>query len=198
MFLQRLGVIRAAAGAMIALALTLTPAYAGGGGGGHGGGGGGGGHGGGGGGGYHGGGGYYGGYRGGYYGGYRGGYGYGYYGPSIGIYIGGYSDYPSYGYTASADYYNPDVPYAQPYVEPSAGPTLAVNADQPAHITVQLPNADAHVWFDGNATRQGGVERTFATPPLTSGRTYHYQIQVKWIENGTEMSKTAHHHGEAG
>ena len=55
---------------------------------------------------------------------------------------------------------------------------------------MQLPNADAQVWFDGNATRQGGAERMFATPPLTPGRVYHYQIEAKWMENGVEMSKT--------
>jgi uncharacterized protein (TIGR03000 family) len=198
MFLQRLPFARTAAGVMIALAFTVAPAYAGhggGGGGGHGGGGGG--HGGGGGG-YHGGGyGGYGGYgRGGYggYGGYGRGFGYGGFGLGYGLgYYGGgygYDDYPSYGTTYSG-YYNPDVQYAQP----TLNVTPSVNYDQGAadaraHITVQVPDPSAQVFFDGDATRQRGNERVFVTPPLAPGGNFHYTIEAKWMENGQEMSKT--------
>ncbi len=202
MLMQRLPFARTAAGLMIALAFTVAPAYAGhggGGGGGHGGGGGG--HGGGGGG-YHGGGGSYhggGGYHDGYHDhdnfhgsfapGFFVGYGLGY---GLGNYGGGYGygGYPSYGTTYSG-YYNPDVQAVQPTlnVAPSANYYEGAG-DHRAHITVQVPTADAQVFFDGTQTQQQGVDRVFVTPPLEPGVTFHYTIEAKWEENGKEMNKT--------
>jgi uncharacterized protein (TIGR03000 family) len=206
MFLQRLPFARTATGLMMALAFTVAPAYAAkGGSGNHGGGGS---YHGGGGSSYHGGGYNGGGYRGGYNGGgYRGGYGgYGGYGYGRGGYYGGYGygsgiglgigigAYPSYGYSSYSNYYNPDVQYAQPSysVTPSVGytDTLSTQSDDRAHINVQVSDPNAEVFFDGGQTRQKGNDRTFVTPPLSAGQTYHYTIEARWMENGKQMEKT--------
>jgi len=169
--------------AAAALLFAAAPASAGkgGGGGGHSGGG----HGGGGG--YHGG----GGYRGGY--GYRG-YGYG----GVGIYLGGYGygyGYPYYGYGApyggyASDYYAP--PAAPIYVTPPpvATPGYQFGGDAPpdntAHVSVRIP-ADAEVWFGGGKTQQTGAVREFASPPLTPGKEYTYDIKARWMVGGKEV-----------
>jgi uncharacterized protein (TIGR03000 family) len=213
MFLQRFSIARTVAGALAVLAFTVAPAFAdhGGGGGyrggyggyngggyrggygGYNGGGYRGGYGGYNGGGYRGGYGGYGGYgRGNYYGGYSPGYfgNYGY-GPGIGIGI-GIGTYPSYGYSTYSNYYNP--PSVQ-YVEPTYRVTPSVNYDEGAtddraHIDVQVPDADAQVFFDGDQTSQKGTERSFVSPPLLTGHSYHYTIEARWMENGHQMKKT--------
>ena len=198
MFLQQSAIARTVIGALAVLAFTVAPAFAEKGRGGYNGGG------------YHGGynGGYIGGYNGGAYGGYfrggdydgyRGGYGYnrgGYYGGygygrGIGIGIGAY---PSYGYSTYSNYYNPSVQYVQPsyIVRPSVGvtDTVSTQSDGRAHIRVQVSDPNAEVLFDGDQTRQRGNDRTFVTPPLEPGQTFHYTIEARWMENGKQMDKT--------
>jgi uncharacterized protein (TIGR03000 family) len=113
------------------------------------------------------------------------GYGLGYYGGGY-----GYDDYPSYDTTYSG-YYNPDVTVVPPVLN-VAPPVLndQGTADARAHITVDVPNPEAQVFFDGDPTRQRGAERVFVTPPLSPGGTFHYTIEARWMENGQEVSRT--------
>lgn len=150
----------------------------------------------------------YGGYgRGGYgYGGYGRGYGYGgygwggyglglgggYYGGYYGGYDGGYPYYsdsyyaPGYGYNSSplattSSYYNPDIA--------AAGYSAPSRNDMTATVAVHVP-ADAKVWFDDSPTQQTGGFRQFATPPLESGKVYHYDIHAQWTDNGKTIDRT--------
>jgi uncharacterized protein (TIGR03000 family) len=178
--------------------------------GGHGGGGGG--HGGGGGG--HGGGYGHGGYGGGYgHGGYGGGYGYGRgygYGGFYGGFYGGglfYGDYLTGGgypgyyapnvYSPPAYYYYPDpgVSYASPrgsYTAPTTAYYYAPSAPtttNSASIHVVLPDPQAKVQFDGNATTSTGSERYYHTPELAPGGSYQYKLRVSWMQDGTQVSQ---------
>ena len=200
---------------LVALVPFLWPsatAYAGrggGGGGGHGGGG----HGGGGG---HAGGGYYGGGYGGYRGGY-GGYGYGLGGFGLGYGLGSYGGYGyggyggsgyggySSGYGLSGGYPQYATPsYGQGYVVPSSGyvdpsdvPTDSRQsgyyapqaADDTARIRVFVPT-DAKVWIGGEETTKTGEERTFASPALTPGKAYTYQVKAVWMQDGKQVERT--------
>jgi uncharacterized protein (TIGR03000 family) len=150
-------------------------------GGGHGGGGhGGGGHGGGGhGGGGHGGQGGHGGH--GHGGFHRGFYGYGGFYPGYGYYP-GYSS--GYGYGA----YYPS--YAYGYGDSLVDPALVTTrqsfsytppADNRARIRVRVPR-DAELWIAGDTTRQRGVDRLFTSPALSPGKTYTYEIKVRWMD----------------
>jgi uncharacterized protein (TIGR03000 family) len=169
-----------------------------------------------GGGGYHGG--YYhgGGYNSGYYhggyGGYHGygyrGYGYGYY-PGIYLSLGGwpyyggygygsygYSSYPSYGsypyYSDYSAYYSPSMTYTPSYAPDYSTP--AYNYAPPADtttatVTIHVP-PDAQVWFDDSLTRQNGEMRTFVTPPLESGKVFHYNVRARWMNGNTPVDTT--------
>ncbi|HBI42924.1 MAG TPA: hypothetical protein DDY78_08715, partial [Planctomycetales bacterium] len=55
---------------------------------------------------------------------------------------------------------------------------------------MQVPNADAQVFFDGDKTSQTGAERAFVSPPLEAGRSFHYTIEARWMEDGHQMKKT--------
>jgi uncharacterized protein (TIGR03000 family) len=155
----------------------------------------------------------WGGYRGGYYsgwggnyggwGGYYGGRGWGwggypgywggnYYGS--GVMFGTSPYYSSYGYG-----YSPSVVYGTPsytttpsfYYAPSAAAvtpdTSAVSNDR-AQIEVMVP-PDAEILFDGSATQQRGEDRLFVSPPLNPGRSYTYDIEAKWMENGRQVDQ---------
>ena len=184
---------------LVALASFLWPTaatFAGpGGGGGHGGGGGGG-HGGGHGGGGHGYGG--GGYHGGYGGGYRGGYGYGGYGLG-GL---GYGGYGGLGYNSGyavappyrQGYVDPNVQYVDPsvqqdYSQRQSGYYAPPTQDNSAMIRVFVP-PDAKVWIGGEATTKTGEDRTFASPVLTPGKSYTYQIKATWMQDGKPVEQT--------
>jgi uncharacterized protein (TIGR03000 family) len=152
-------------------------------------------------------------------GGWRGGYyeGWGSYSPWYGSYNGyypysPYHPYSTYGSTVyTAPYY-----YGSTYYSPSvysSSPTMYGNAfvsgttasgansttqsfyppnwrgDMPAFIDVQVP-ADAQIWFDGESTSQGGMERTFRSPPLAQGQNYSYEVKARWNENGKDMERT--------
>jgi uncharacterized protein (TIGR03000 family) len=140
-----------------------------------------------------------GGHGGGYnHGGYNHGYyhhGYGYY---PGIYGGAYpwygadtsyDTYPRYSYyNASAVQYNdPPAQYYSPAAQYYAPPAPVVNDF--ANVNVIVPDPQARVWFDGNATSQAGTERLFHMPSLTMGSTYNYQIRASWMQGGREVSQ---------
>jgi len=69
-------------------------------------------------------------------------------------------------------------------------PVASPPAASAANIRVLLPEPTAKVWFDTTLTNQGGTERLFHTPPLTSG-SYSYRIRAAWIQNGKEMIQEA-------
>lgn len=125
------------------------------------------------------------GYRGGYYGGYRGGY-----------YYGGY--YSPYYYGRSY-YYTPSYYYSTPvYSTPVVVPTTEVRqsfyntpaaTQETATVRVLVPVPNAQVWFDGTPTNQGGMERTFQTPPLDPNGTYSYMVRARWTQNGQAVDR---------
>ena len=190
----------------VAAIAAMTPggtAFARGGGGGHGGGG-------------HGGGGYHGGY-GGYHGGYGygnrgygyGGYGYGFgSGVGVGLLLGGYGGYGGYGgggyggyggasYTSGYNGYGPDY-YGQPPAGydpsmaspggPGGAPPGIVNlTDSDVLLSVRVP-ANATVWLNGDQTTQTGPRREYISSGLTPGKTYTFEIQAQWEQNGKVMN----------
>jgi uncharacterized protein (TIGR03000 family) len=60
-----------------------------------------------------------------------------------------------------------------------------------ATITLTVP-ADAEVVFNGKATTQTGTERIYRVPPLEKGKSYSYDVVVRWKKDGkvVEEKKT--------
>jgi len=58
-----------------------------------------------------------------------------------------------------------------------------------AFIDLAVP-ANAEVWFQGIKTRQQGNVRRFASPPLTEGRPFVYDIRVRWTANGRAVTRS--------
>ncbi|GIW78566.1 MAG: hypothetical protein KatS3mg105_0373 [Gemmatales bacterium] len=59
---------------------------------------------------------------------------------------------------------------------------------EPAWITVKVPD-DAVIEINGRRTRSTGPVRTFETPPLEVGTTYHYTIRMTYTEGGKKVSR---------
>jgi len=95
-----------------------------------------------------------------------------------------YYDYPrsTYYYDVAPDYYA--APATQFYYEPA--PQQAPNT---AQIRVLVPDPNARVWFDGNATQQTGTDRLFHTPSLQAGVANTYRIRATWMQDGREMTQ---------
>ncbi len=92
-----------------------------------------------------------------------------------------------------ASYYFPPESPTEQDMQPAdyaAGPQ-----DNEAHLLVRVPE-NAELWFDGKATQQRGPEREFHSPPLTPGQSYHYDVRLRWTENGKSMEakRTIHVH----
>jgi len=140
--------------------------------------------------------------------GYGNGYGNGYYGSGYGYGRGYYGSgyYP--GYYGSSYYSTPYYSnYAQPYygtdyyapsIVQSPGVNVYQSSYEPAQsqqsttsatVVVLLPRPDAMVWFNGAATTQQGVERSFATPALDTGSSYSYTVRARWTENGQTVER---------
>src|SRR5262245_15322176 len=92
-----------------------------------------------------------------------------------------YYSQPFY-YSQPSYYYDPGATYAPSYAAPAA----PVGA---ASITVNVPDPNAQVWFNGQMTRQGGTQRVFNTPSLESGYSYTYTIRAAWTQNGQPYSR---------
>jgi uncharacterized protein (TIGR03000 family) len=116
-------------------------------------------------------------------------------GNSFGIGRGYYSPYNTYGsrynstpYNYGSNYYyvDPIVQIPSTEIQQSFYPAPVVQ--QSANVVVVLPRADAQVWFDGAATSQSGMERTYTSPPLEPG-TYVYSIRARWMENGKSVQR---------
>jgi uncharacterized protein (TIGR03000 family) len=131
------------------------------------------------------------------YGGYGLGYGLGYggYYPS---YYGGYP-YSSYGYDTGVSYIGGSSLYTTPGITgySSAYPPIqqqqVAPKDDAAHLLVMVPE-DAELWFNGSTTTQKGTQRVFASPPLTPGKRYTYEIKARWMRDGkpVEEVRTVH------
>ncbi len=59
-----------------------------------------------------------------------------------------------------------------------------------ATIRVRVPNPTARVFFDDTVTRQQGMERVFASPPLDPDKSYSYIVRATWMENGKEVTRS--------
>jgi uncharacterized protein (TIGR03000 family) len=69
---------------------------------------------------------------------------------------------------------------------PSSRPTPRL--ENRAHIWLHVP-ADAEVWFEGAKTKQTGTLRYFFSPPLEAGKSYSYQVQVRWQKEGKTIER---------
>jgi uncharacterized protein (TIGR03000 family) len=98
-------------------------------------------------------------------------------------------------------YYYPDAgaSYYYPYTAyyPDAGVSYSYTAYYPQEqgdavnkvtLRMHVPS-DARVWLEGEATSQGGADRSFLSPSLEPGREYVYHIRVQWDENGKTMER---------
>ncbi len=114
-------------------------------------------------------------------------------------YIPGASYAPSnnYGYTANpgdpAPRKRPSLYPALPVRETPREPIPETNPAEPipkpaaldptrASIQIQVPQADAKLFFDGELTKQAGVLRVFNTPPLETGFDYSFRVRVTWTD----------------
>ncbi len=71
-----------------------------------------------------------------------------------------------------------------------AAPAVGLTqADESATVEVTLP-AGAELWFDGQRTVQTGTVRSFTTPVLEKGNSYHYEVKASWIKNGQRIEET--------
>jgi uncharacterized protein (TIGR03000 family) len=125
---------------------------------------------------------------------------------SAGYYGGGrYREYYSYGRGYGIANYPGPLPgtglppdYRGPlggvyYVNPAPAAVAAsplLQGDKVAHITVELPAADAEVWIEGQPTKQAGTTRSFVSPVLNKNEQYEYRIRARWKEDGKEVEQT--------
>ena len=137
----------------------------------------------------------------------RGGYGYhryypGFYGFGIGIgyypwYYDSYAPYGAgdYGYAAAYPPYGGDggaslqtgaPPDDGGYPPPPQPPPVPENG---VLIGVRVP-PEAELWFEGQKTSQTGPFREFASPSLTPGEEFVYEVRARWNENGQQVERT--------
>jgi uncharacterized protein (TIGR03000 family) len=112
----------------------------------------------------------------------------GYYGP-------GY--YPQAGYGGVYGYGQYVMPGANYITTPDGRislypPDLGIEADPAttARVTVNVPDPNAQLWFNGVPMPQRGTSRTFTTPSLTPDTPYHYIVRASWQENGRTVERT--------
>jgi uncharacterized protein (TIGR03000 family) len=136
--------------------------------------------------------------RGGYYGGWgregwdrgRGFYGWGGYPGYYGGYYPGYYYSPSYDYgtySVAPDYYSTPAPdYGATAPRYGTAPAASSNT---ALLTINVPDPNADIWFNGAQTVQKGTERQFEPPALDPGRDYTYDVRARWMENGQQVDQ---------
>jgi uncharacterized protein (TIGR03000 family) len=73
------------------------------------------------------------------------------------------------------------------YVPVFVGTPNSALMPAPATVVVRLP-ADARLTIDGDATVSTGGTRRFVSPPLESGRTYHYTLESEVIRDGQKLT----------
>ena len=105
----------------------------------------------------------------------------------------GWSGYRPYYWSAYPRFYRGD--WAPVYYYPVARtsyyyPTkqeLAIDANA-VTLRMRVPS-DARVWIEDAAMSQSGSDRSFVSPPLTSGRDYVYHVRAQWNENGKTVER---------
>jgi uncharacterized protein (TIGR03000 family) len=94
-------------------------------------------------------------------------------------------------------FYPPNFPHGSPAVGSTTGTTGTANPNQ-ALIEVRVPDSNAQVWFDGDATQQQGTDRLFTSPPLQPGKRYHYDVKAKWTQGDRTVERTRTVHIQPG
>ena len=79
-------------------------------------------------------------------------------------------------------------------------PPPAPRLDKPAalEIEVRLPNEDAKLYIDGEATKSTGLVRSFATPAQDRIETFTYDVRAEWLVDGFKTTHTKRVVGRAG
>ncbi len=70
------------------------------------------------------------------------------------------------------------------------GASFGSTGNAPVHVNLRLPDPNAKVWINGQATQQEGTWREYVSPPLDPSRNYRYDIRARWVENGRDMDET--------
>lgn len=79
----------------------------------------------------------------------------------------------------------------------TALPLQGQGPERTATLRVRLP-ADAKLVIDGNATRQTGAMRSFVSPPLEPGKSYHYTLEWTYQKDGKPVTQKKVVHVKAG
>jgi len=95
-----------------------------------------------------------------------------------------YNSYPGY---STYNYLSPNYYYQNGTSASESGPRQL--ASDESVILVRVPEANAKVLFDGQATSQTGTERIFFPPKLESGSTYHYTVTASFDRNGNQVQE---------
>jgi uncharacterized protein (TIGR03000 family) len=119
------------------------------------------------------------------YPGYYGGYGYSPYYYSSPYYDNYSTPYSTYAPSYTSNYYSPPDSGTAPL---AVSPGVDLNATK-ATIEVRVP-AGAQLWLDGTLTKQTGEMRTFASPPLQTGRIFSYEFRARWMQDGKPVEQT--------
>jgi uncharacterized protein (TIGR03000 family) len=127
----------------------------------------------------------------------------------IGYGYGGYGYYPMvgsnyYGYTPYI--YRSEYRYAPSYAVPGAfdsgrssneyrslyppGTDLSMAPAGNTGLLRVHTAPSAQLWFDGTAMTQTGAVRSFSTPELQPGKTYTYEVKIRWLEDGKPVERT--------
>ena len=77
----------------------------------------------------------------------------------------------------------------QPVLMPHPSGELRVPPPGAAIVQVRVPDASAHVLFDGERTYTLGTTRYFVTPELPNDKPYHYTVSASWSANGDTVTK---------
>jgi uncharacterized protein (TIGR03000 family) len=68
----------------------------------------------------------------------------------------------------------------------------SVAATAPIYLEVVVPNPNARVWVDDQATTRTGTVRDFTSPPVAVGSSYSYDVRASWKENGHQIDIDRH------
>lgn len=76
------------------------------------------------------------------------------------------------------------------YVRPAPVLATGIVATGTAQVEIVAPNPSARIWFRGVESGQSGTSHWFDVTQLENGRTYNFQVEARWLENGQEMRRT--------
>jgi uncharacterized protein (TIGR03000 family) len=100
-----------------------------------------------------------------------------------------YQPYYGWGFSSGMDNSPTYSTLLGPDIPGYSGDSAADKPDNSAHVSVRLP-ADAEIWFNGTKMTQTGPEREFYSPELKPGRSYSYDVRVRWKKYGHEVTQT--------